>query len=57
MKTFHSLHELLAEIEQDKRHPPLPSAQRYPVRLIFLPHLWMLKDLVNALNDLHILNA
>lgn len=57
MKTFRTLDELLAEIEQDVRHPSLPSAQRYPVRLIFLPHLRMFKDLVNALNEFHIQHA
>ena len=57
MKIFHTLDELIAEIEQDSQHPQLPSAQRYPIRFIFLPHLWMLKKLVNALNTLRIQNV
>lgn len=54
MQEFRSIESLLTEIQSDQQSPPLPSAQRYPIRLIFLPNLSMVKSFVNALARLHI---
>lgn len=54
MQEFRSIESLLTEIQSDQQSPPLPSAQRYPIRLIFLPNLWMVKGFVNALARLRI---
>ncbi|MBU7048061.1 MAG: BREX-4 system phosphatase PglZ [Theionarchaea archaeon] len=53
IKEFDSIDELVSHIQDDKKTPRL-SFRRYPVRFIFLPNLWILKDLVHALVNIGI---
>ncbi len=53
IKEFHSIDELVSQIQEDKK-TPLISSRRYPVRFIFLPNLWILEDLVDALLNIGI---
>jgi len=51
MKFFNSFDELLSELGSDKKSRN-SIANRYPVRLLFLPSLHMLKDMVKIIDKL-----
>jgi len=51
MKTFNSITDLQYEIKLDKNSRE-SYANRYPVRIIFLPSLQMLKDIVKSFDDI-----
>lgn len=53
MKIFNSVDELLIEIKSDKKSRS-PLVNRYPVRLLFLPSLQMLKEIVKIIDTLGI---